>query len=443
MSWSENLLDASYRGVPLQVMSEGLQAQRAIAQHGTPYQDGDSVEDLGRGARLFAMRCVLFGVNYEFELINLLTALDTPGPGELVHPIYGSVTVVAQGWDVQHDAERPDYAAVSLQFVEQKPDEPFFKRDLIWVDEGPKTTKDRYRWQDGLFDLLAKVDSLVAEVQSWIGGGWMGLIENALGLPGIGLRLQQLRSQVMGVVSGVAEMVGNPGKGGSSDPLGDPMRAVTEIRSAIQANTPSDASSLLARKGVPSSMPGNADLTTEAARIGAMLLASARQGIEPSADELPTEMPSDPVAASGMALVVLVITELAAAHAQAVAVILEAESATPTLSPDELEGLTNLSRSLIQASVLLHRQLYDVETSQPIIEALRNVAALLQASARQVILQSPPMLERTVESPACLRLLAHRWYGDHTRALELLRLNPGLRTPHNIPAGEVLRAYAK
>ena len=100
-------------------------------------------------------------------------------------------------------------------------------------------------------------------------------------------------------------------------------------------------------------------------------------------------------------------------------------------------------RSLVQGAILLHRRLYDVETSRPVIEALRNTAALIQARARQVILLSPPMIEREVESPASLRLLAHRWYGDHSRALELIRLNPDLKTPHNIPAGKVLRAYAE
>ncbi|MFF3705013.1 hypothetical protein ACFYXR_28105, partial [Pseudomonas qingdaonensis] len=158
---------------------------------------------------------------------------------------------------------------------------------------------------------------------------------------------------------------------------------------------------------------------------------------------LPDGMPEDPVEASGYALVVLVITELAAAHAQAVAVVIEDESKTPTLSPTELEGLVNLVRSLIQGAILLHRRLYGVEAARPVIEGLRNTAALIQARARQVILQSPPMVERVVESPASLRLLAHRWYGDHGRALELIRLNPGLKTPHNIPAGKVLRAYAE
>ncbi|HID7877459.1 TPA: DNA circularization protein, partial [Pseudomonas aeruginosa] len=93
------------------------------------------------------------------------------------------------------------------------------------------------------------------------------------------------------------------------------------------------------------------------------------------------------------------------------------------------------------AAILLHRRLYGVEEARPIIEGLRNTSALLQARARRVILMAPPLIERTVETPASLRLLAYRWYGDHTRASELLRLNPGLRTPYNIEAGEVLRAY--
>ncbi|WP_244161136.1 hypothetical protein [Pseudomonas anguilliseptica] len=158
---------------------------------------------------------------------------------------------------------------------------------------------------------------------------------------------------------------------------------------------------------------------------------------------LPDTMPTDPVAATAFGLVVLVVTELALAQAQAVAVIIEGEAERPTLSPADLEGLANLGRALLQAAILLHRRLYGVETALPVIEALRAIAALIQARARLVILQSPPLLERVVESPASLRLLAHRWYGDHDRAMELLRLNPGLRTPHNIPPGEVLRAYAE
>lgn len=441
MSWSETLLDASFRGVPLQVVDESLQWQRALAEHGTPFKDGDSVVDLGRGARRIPMQIIVYGVNYEIELQNLLAALGQRGPGELIHPIYGSLRVVSHNVEVKHVADSPDACQVSLLFVEDTPDLPFFERQFEFVDIGVVEQEDEYRWQDGVFELFGRIDSLVAEIQSWIGGGWVGLIEKALGLPGIFLRVQQLRSQILGVVSGVVSMAQHPSA--AYDPLVDLFRTPTQIRSSIQSSTPSSSSALLSRSGVPATMPGGDGLTTDPARVANAFLISARQGVAPDAGLLPDRMPDDPVEASGFALVILVITELAAAHAQAVAIVIEDESKKPTLSPTELEGLVNLVRSLVQGAILLHRRLYDVEASRPVIEGLRNTAALIQARARQVILLSPPMIEREVESPASLRLLAHRWYGDHGRATELIRLNPDLKTPHNIPAGNVLRAYAE
>ncbi|WP_454833140.1 DNA circularization protein [Pseudomonas veronii] len=441
MSWAETLLDASFRGMPIQVVSENLQWQRALSEHGTPFKDGDSVVDLGRGARRLPMQIIVYGVNYEIELQNLLAALGQRGPGELIHPIYGSLSVVSHSVDVKHDADNPDSAQVSLVFVEDTPDLPFFARQFEFVDIGVLEQDDAYRWQDGVFDLFGRIDSLVSEIQSWIGGGWVGLIEKALGLPGIFLRVQQLRSQILGVVSGVISMAKNPSA--AFDPLVDLFRTPTQIRSSIQYNTPSTSAALLSRAGVPATMPGGDSLTTEPARAANAFLISARQGVAPDASLLPERMPDDPIEASGFALVVLVITELAAAHAQAVAIVIEDESKNPTLSPAELEGLVNLVRSLVQGAILLHRRLFEVETSLPVIEALRNTAAMIQARARQVILLSPPMIEREVESPASLRLLAHHWYGDHERAIELIRLNPDLKTPHNIPAGRMLRAYAE
>ncbi|SDA18124.1 Mu-like prophage DNA circulation protein [Pseudomonas sp. NFPP10] len=441
MSWAETLLDASFRGVPIQVVEESVQWQRSLAEHGTPFKDGDSVRDLGRGARRFPMQLVVFGVNYEIELQNIIRALEIIGPGELIHPIYGSLSVVSQNVEIKHVADAPDAAVVSLVFVEDTPDLPFFARQFEFVDIGVLEPEDQYRWQDGIFDLFGRIDSLVAEIQSWIGGGWVGLIEKALGLPGIFLRVQQLRSQILGVVSGVASMAKHPSA--AFDPLSDLFRTPAQIRSSVQGSTPSSSLALLSRSGIPAAMPGGDGLTTDAARVGNGFLISAREGVAPDAGLLPNRMPDDPVEASAFSLVVLVVTELAVAHAQAVAILIEAEAKKPTLSPVEVEGLVNLVRSLVQGSILLQRRLFSVEDSRPVIEALRNTAAMIQARGRQVILQSPPMIERVVQTPASLRLLAHRWYGDHARSVELIRLNPDLKNPHNIPAGKVLRAYAE
>ena len=440
MTWADNLLDASYRGVPINVVGEDLSAQRALSQHGVPYVDGDDVEDLGRGARQFALQVVIFGENYMLELQNLLRALDTGGKAELIHPIYGSVNVTNATYQVIHRAERRDYAEVAVQFLESKPGQPFFAQQFEFVDTSTLDMADEAKWQDGVLDLFGRLDSLVPEIQSWIGGGWTGLMEKVLGLPGHTLRLQQLRSQILGVVSGAASMAKSTST--AFDPLTDLARTPTEIRSAIQGSTPSTSTELLTRSGIPSTMPGADALPAEVARTGSGLLAKGRQGEEPDEDTLPDAMPDDPIEAVAFALVVLVITEFALSYAEAVGVVIEAETDQLSLSPEELERLVNLVRSLIQSAILLHRRLYEIETALPVIEGLRTIAALIQIRARQVILQRPPLITRRVESTASLRLLAHRWYGDNTRAEELLRLNPTLRTPYGVATGTVLRAYA-
>lgn len=462
MSWEETLLDASYRGVALQVKNENLQAQRALSTHGVPYRDGDDVEDLGRGARRFSLNVVLWGINYEIELQNLLGALDTAGPGPLIHPIYGRLDVVAQDWTVQHDAERPDYAEVALVFLERTPGNPFFERQFEFVDVGVLDADTGPTWQNGLLDLFGQLDVLVATVQQWIGGGWIGLVENILGLPGIGLRLAQLRSQIGGILSGVLGLV-RLGSGSSSaasfDPLFDIPRTPVEIRSAISAAVaPADvdplvlARSLLALDNLPAAMPGTASMDAQVARTATAFILVARQGQDVPASLVAcvpegllneAQAAADPVQATAWGMTVLVMTELALAQASAVALILDAERSTPTLNPAELELLVGSTRGLAQAAIVLHRRLYSVEQALRVIEPLRAVSGLVLEAARQVVLQRPPLVDREVESTACLRLLAHRWYGDHDRAAELLRLNPHLRTPYAVPAGEMLRVYAQ
>ncbi|MCK9139458.1 phage morphogenesis protein, partial [Haemophilus influenzae] len=53
------------------------------------------------------------------------------------------------------------------------------------------------------------------------------------------------------------------------------------------------------------------------------------------------------------------------------------------------------------------------------------------------------LIIRTVEFDSTIQQVAHAFYGDYTRAGELLRLNPHIRYPNFIARGEVLNGYAK
>ncbi|MCY1395683.1 hypothetical protein D3C76_300730 [compost metagenome] len=474
MTWSATLLDASFRGVPLHLRGEKLDAKRALAEHGTPYRDGDDVEDLGRSARRYNLRAVYWGDNYEAQLQRLLAALDTPGAGELVHPIYGSRTVVTESWDVTHAAERPDAAEISLCFVESTPAPKFFDRSLAaQLDGVGHADLSDADWRDALRDWLGRLDTLFAVIQQYIGGGWIGLIEALLGLPGIALRIEQLRSQVLGVVAGLNGMAHHTST--AFDPLVDSLRTPTEVQGAFDILVPNDAQSLLGGGGVLARLPSWAEaggsrrapgselmptafeMTTRlsepvATAVELILLCARRAESVPEAQVLaqvpaqgcaiPANGTVSPVALEWN-LAVLIITGQAVSYTRAVGGVLDDESVTQTLSPADLEHLVNTARTLIEGAILLQRQLYPVEQALSVIQPLRTIAALIQARARQIIQLRPPLIRRSVEVGGNLRLIAHRWYGEHDRALELLRLNPGLRKPYIIEAGEVLNAYAR
>lgn len=489
--WSDALLDASYRDIKLEVLASSLTVERDLAQHGAPYRDGDDVEDMGRRARDIALTVVYWGDNAETQLSDLLAALDKPGPGHLIHPIYGFVEVVTRRWSVNHVADKPDYVEVELQFVQRMASDRFFGRLFEYHDDdGATDEEDAKRWQDGLLDLLAQVDAFVADVQQLIGGGWVGLVENLLGLPGIALRLGQLRSQIMGIVAGLASLFGKKTHS-QFDPLLELPRTPVEIRAALSAHidpaafdssssgsfsiTSSSASSaeestgsvldeekaelklinerLIARENLLLVMPGAEAIEAQPARVATAVLAAARLGLAQTEDTVSaipvgglifgSETMLSPSAAVAWNLVLLVVTESALAQASATIFLLDSERQAPTLAPEQLESVVSSSRALADAAIQLHRRLLGVEDAQRVIEPLRAISGIVQAAARQVLLLRPPLLEREVTSATNVRLLAHHWYGDHTRATELLRLNPKLRTPYAINAGEVLRAYVR
>jgi prophage DNA circulation protein len=122
--------------------------------------------------------------------------------------------------------------------------------------------------------------------------------------------------------------------------------------------------------------------------------------------------------------------------------ILADEADDPTLTPDEIEQITDDTRTALQASIDQYRQLLPVDLSRPITEGLKDTALAIQTAAISVINQRPPLTQRMVTVPGNLHLTAFRWYGDSTRADELARLNPQITNPNFLQPGVTLNAYA-
>lgn len=114
MAWNLTLQDASFRGVTFEVQSVEDRGEKALCVHEYPYRSGAEVEDLGRKPRVIPVTAIFWGVAYESRIKALVAAFEEAGPGELIHPVFGSLTVAVRRWQIQHSAERHDYATVTF-----------------------------------------------------------------------------------------------------------------------------------------------------------------------------------------------------------------------------------------------------------------------------------------------------------------------------------------
>lgn len=118
MTWRDKLRAASFRGVPFFVESDDLSAGRRVQVHEYPQRDKPFAEDLGRATREIALSAFLVGPDFMAARDRLLGAMETPGPGTLVHPWYGSMQVVAQPARVRHSRADGGYCQIDMAFVE-------------------------------------------------------------------------------------------------------------------------------------------------------------------------------------------------------------------------------------------------------------------------------------------------------------------------------------
>ncbi|CAI0963886.1 Mu-like prophage DNA circulation protein [Serratia liquefaciens] len=119
MSWIDRLQPASFRGVPFNVEEEEGTFGRRVQTHEYPGRDKPYSEDLGRTTRRFNVSAYLIGDDYFDQRDRLIKAVETPGPGTLVHPFYGEMVICIDGdARVSHSNSAKRMCQVSFNVVE-------------------------------------------------------------------------------------------------------------------------------------------------------------------------------------------------------------------------------------------------------------------------------------------------------------------------------------
>lgn len=120
MSVLEQYQGASFRGVPFLVPTESEDRGQKEVDHNYPNSDERFVEQLGRIPSIFKMEGIVHGDDAIQQRIRLAEALDTPGLGDLVHPIYGLVRVKASPYSIRSTQTKMGEFIFSLEFKVSK-----------------------------------------------------------------------------------------------------------------------------------------------------------------------------------------------------------------------------------------------------------------------------------------------------------------------------------
>ena len=116
--WRDLRREASFRGVPFWVDSDSVPVGRRTQLHEYPKRDQPLVEDMGRQTREYKFAGFIIGPDFISQRDRLLVALDTPGPGELIHPWFGRLTVTAGDCEISHARSELGMVRFNLAFID-------------------------------------------------------------------------------------------------------------------------------------------------------------------------------------------------------------------------------------------------------------------------------------------------------------------------------------
>ncbi len=118
MGWKARYKQGKFRDVPFQIESGDDERSQSIVTHEFPARDKPFLESLGKKANRFTIEAFLIGDDYLEQRDNLQNACLQSGPGTLVHPFYGDLTVHCESIRTRNDRSEMRMVRISMSFIE-------------------------------------------------------------------------------------------------------------------------------------------------------------------------------------------------------------------------------------------------------------------------------------------------------------------------------------
>ncbi|TCW06950.1 prophage DNA circulation protein [Raoultella sp. BIGb0138] len=177
----EDLRDASFRGVPFFFRDvEGAGGRRAIP-HAYPKKEVGWTEDHGAALTQQQINAILLGSAYIDQMNRLLAALNTAGPGELVHPWFGVQKV--QVGRVTHRLSTEEGGIAYISFEVYEAGEKLFPSGTEDTSATTLSAADKVKEALASGDYFAALDGVGSMVDTLL-DDMQNLISNLPTLPG-------------------------------------------------------------------------------------------------------------------------------------------------------------------------------------------------------------------------------------------------------------------
>lgn len=242
--WRERLKPgASFRGVAFLIDSAEFSGGQRTARHVYPQKRKTWSEPNGLEGRDFPVQAYLLGDDVIEQAESLASALEVDGPGELLHPYFGTRTCIGRTFTVRFTKEDGGMATVSINFEEtdDEPTAPTSKIDTVATMEAAAagaisaigTDLTELHDLEGL--VLGTIDRMADTLRSASSGlrsALRPLAAGAQALATLEAQLERLQDQALELTRQPAELLGLLDDTFAALVPPDPMRAVAALLDA-------------------------------------------------------------------------------------------------------------------------------------------------------------------------------------------------------------------
>jgi len=117
MSWRDRLQLASFRNVNFYTESHSFSGSRNIVTYEFPGSEDFATDDLGKKVNSYSISAYIFGDDYMSQRDALLSAVQEPGSGSLVHTYLGNLEVFCSTWSLSENDQEGRFAKIDLTFI--------------------------------------------------------------------------------------------------------------------------------------------------------------------------------------------------------------------------------------------------------------------------------------------------------------------------------------